>query len=113
MRIKKVLEAALMTLDNGQSWTKDTAARDGAGEPIQPTNRVAVSWCAMGAVEKGGVIVHASIETIRETHNVLYRTLIRNPEVFWSSVPAFNDHKDTTYEDIALLFKKAIHSLDD
>jgi hypothetical protein len=118
MSAKKVLEAALRVLDHGNRWTIGSAARDRYGEPIEsPTSLRAKSWCAIGAVEKGSQIENATIEQTRQAHYTLFNAVendwSQEGSLRWSSVAAFNDDKSTTYEDIALLFKRAIHSLDD
>lgn len=110
MKPSEILKSALELLDNGNAWTKGSEARDAYGEKVCSTSPDAVSFCAVGALwktessEELGVGVKVELsENLKPVRQVLERLV---PD--GSPLPNFNDDPSTTFEDISLLFKKAI-----
>jgi len=49
---REILEHAWLIIEQSDSWTQGTAARDRHGAKVAPDDQDACCWCAIGAVEK-------------------------------------------------------------
>jgi hypothetical protein len=48
----KVLVSALELISEEKHWAKGAGAVDGSGAPVKTSDRRAVAWCAVGALER-------------------------------------------------------------
>lgn len=82
-----------------ETWTKRAMARDIIGVPISFNEPEAVSWCLLGWLARFRVTLEER-RVVDEAIQALF------PERFGQDgVPTFNDHTDTTFEDVLQVLK--------
>lgn len=95
-------------------WTQDEFARDMNGKPIDPSNSLACCYCLLGALaislDCNASEVDDTAHKNKRKEKSLLLTVIRNlvaegktshsSNRSFLAVAAFNDHPETTFEDI-------------
>ena len=83
-----------------RGWTQGTLARDGNGDPVEPTSDAATCWCSLGALMRvdpelrgGGARAASAL------HAVLPRD---------KSIPGWNDSRRRTQGQVIALYARAI-----
>ena len=132
--ISRILTRALELFRNGEGWTKGEYARDANGNGTSPTTAdyypSPVCFCSVGAIERAmhELYPDATIEgessrslnspwnvvRLRSIFTVKQAACTRKSEVnkdFNGSLIEFNDHPETTFEDIRLAFTDAVAGL--
>ncbi len=99
-----MIENVAKTLAKPEAWTKGALARTAKGRAIGPHEKPAKCFCLEGA------IVRNTLVDERRPAFWLVQTAIR--ELFpngarATSTPVFNDHPDTTHEEIILVLRRA------
>ena len=116
-RAVDILRHARDILATPDQWTKGSAARLWDGQPCYPAYEHAITWCALGAVERGhdrdirlypapASAVFYSPYRLALLH--LGRAL---PEPFRADeegIARYNDHVDTSHQDIVDLLARAV-----
>ena len=102
MTVAEHLRAARELISDESRWCQKAVARDSDGEAVSVHSPRAVQWCVNGALEK---VVPAGTS--------VFNTRIRLGEcipadVLVYSIHRYNDHPDTTHEDILNWFDSAI-----
>jgi hypothetical protein len=92
------LQTARQLIANG--WTKNQSARTADCRPTSPWNKNAVSFCALGAL----VNVGAGSDLL---------TKVLDPDGYGriKVITDFNDHPNTTQDDVLALYDRAIESV--
>jgi len=114
----EVLERALDLLSDPAKWTKSAMAKDAIGKSVQPYEPAAACFCMMGAMERGarGILenhqirdyyanataLNAEVEAQRMVSHILYD----RRGIF--SIPGFNDHSDTTHDEVVSIMTEAL-----
>jgi hypothetical protein len=105
MNMSNTVLTKAIELAEKYEWTQKTYARDASGESVDTWSKDACSFCALGFIGR------ARFELMDETNALLFvvESLVENclPEEFHCNIPAYNDHPNTTKQDIIDLFKKA------
>jgi hypothetical protein len=94
--VHKTLVGALDQLERGHRWIKGSYSREIGGVPC---------YCALGAIYKVGkgiAVRNAAIDVVSK----------HVPKPFDSDIVRFNDSSNTTYRQVAAMFRKAIKSLE-
>ncbi len=89
-------------LSDKSKWTKSCIARTNEGEQCEPTSKMAVAWCAIGAIEKA---YSTSREESKTAMAKLRQVIIAN--YHHSFIDNFNDDPDITYEDVIMMMEEA------
>lgn len=103
-----ILKQARQLISNPEAWTQKRAARDAEGKAVHWSCSSAVSFCAIGAINRTVVLLHpeggrrddAAWRVIDGAHNYLQKA---TPSV---SVALYND--EHTHEEVLAMFDKAI-----
>lgn len=95
------LSAAKALIDTPEKWTQGTVARDANGEMVEHA-RDAVCLCAFGAC-RVAIGPYADVSPLMEA----LRRAIPTENAAPTTV-SFNDHPDTTHDDVMALFDRAI-----
>lgn len=97
-----ILRAARALIDTPEKWTQKAYARDPSGFKVESNNPHAVCFCSLGAIKR---------ENQDEVVNYFVRSWLRGalPSDF-ESILRYNDHPDTTHDDVLALFDRAILS---
>ena len=104
MTAKQILQEGRTLIEKG--WTQEKFARDADGDAVLAKSPRACAWCAEGAlyaVEKNFLAVGEAISLLDD--------LAKDQE--YDSACDFNDHPDTTREDVLDLYNKAIKRCED
>lgn len=111
MNALEVLKAARHLLSDPNRWTKRAYARAADGLDIDATSDMAVSFCAIGAMRH----VTGS-DSIVDNEEYGEAMVALNGAVVWPGklcrTARFNDHPDTTHEDVLALYDRAIERLE-
>jgi hypothetical protein len=89
-------------IDSPEKWTKGEYARDASGKSIDFSSNDAQCFCLRGAIYRLG---DDNDECRQNLHN-LSRAVARLYPQFWG-VTSFNDHPETTFEDVQKVLKEA------
>jgi len=106
-----ILKAARDGISTPEKWTKDSLARDAAGEPVRVLDANAVCWCAQGIVCKVSGVVIGVAETYTDAYRDA-RAMLRLC-LHGGNLPEFIDDPATTHSDILALFGQAITKAED
>ncbi len=98
----QVLEAARATITPPGAWTQKASARNAKGNSVTPTNKNAVCFCLLGAIDR----IQAESE-LRCSATTLLRDLV--PPGFGRMLADYNDA--STHAEVLSLFDKAIATL--
>lgn len=85
-----------------QGWTKDAFARDAKQQKVAPDSNEAVQWCAFGAMMRCGGPVRSS----------LFESAMEEEGILVTGLGDFNDHPDTTHDDLLRLFDLTIERVE-
>jgi hypothetical protein len=73
----KILVSALEMISDERHWAKGVSAVDSSGAPVKATDRRAVAWCAVGALERAAgddsELFESCLEFLREASLQLFR----------------------------------------
>jgi hypothetical protein len=97
-------DSILNILSDESKWTKHASARDANEKPIRVTHEAACKWCINGAIWKSSQGFDQNnfiAERIRGSIHKLF------PDRYHGTIFGFNDHKDTTFEDVVKVIKDA------
>ena len=87
-------------------WTKYKFAVAADGTPLNDgTDKRAVAWCAIGALE------HVAEETILRGNLIEAIMILDHYVPGPTGIAQYNDHADTTYEMVLALYDNALRSL--
>ena len=108
-QIKEVLSRALSIITNPDNWTKEAYARNENDEMVLPENPKAVKYCLLGAIRKSAEELYPTEYSLITTNAEVEITKVltkhmHNP----TSVGCFNDHEETTHEDVIYVIQTAI-----
>lgn len=94
-------------LDKPEKWTKGSSARDKNNKQVHPQEPEAVCWCLEGGLRcvTNGNRWSPWVETLRSTIIRLFPN--RTDPLGVKIISTFNDHPDTTFEDIQKVIKEA------
>lgn len=94
-----------------EKWTKGSWARDAYGNHCKITSENAECFCIGGAVGRSVQYNHTGLYPI-DMVNMVFEVLFNHlPEDgLYEVLMDFNDHCDTTHQDILALFDRAIAS---
>lgn len=113
MNMNKTFRDMRTLLDKPEAWTKNSLARDEAGDGVYATYECAVSWCLIGAALK--VMGNARCTLLDEVHvfdlmeqHIPQVDKTRRDPYQTDKVVLFNNHPDTTHQDIIDLLDKMI-----
>lgn len=102
--------------DHPNHWVKGKYSVDNKGSIVQPYSAEAVSWCLTGGAnlvtatpELDIVLCLMLIKVLSHNIQLLYPTRSRGSELF--TLDDFNDHPDTTIEDVRKVIEYAIREL--
>ena len=119
-KIVEILERMIRLLEQG--WCQGAAAHDDAGRSVDALDSDAVEFCLTGAIARALIDVGYSIKDVRlwgavcdrlaqqhlnANHALIARAWLY-PDASQLLLIGFNDHKDTTREDVILLAKHAL-----
>lgn len=126
-RNKKVIQGRF-DLKTGKPFSKPIIK----DEPVDPRSPFATSWCAQGAVIRSMCLlalrnfdkspdIDLLQHTLRYVSNFIPEDWVdemkeANPHVDpsgFQNIVRYNDQESTTFEDVRLCFKKALHSFED
>jgi hypothetical protein len=127
MKTSEMLERAKALIADPEHWTKGTLARDAKGNYANYNGPEATCFCMRGALcrvqyenERDAVLItplerHEGWEIRRDAERRLRRVLKNNTQ--FDSVSDFNDHAETTHENVLVVMDTAIqqekrHELD-
>ena len=96
MTTKEILQEAHSYIEKG--WTQKAYARDAGGKPVDAKDPDACSWCAVGALQVANSEQGRLVELWRFLDSFIDQPLSSG----------FNDHPETTQDDVLNLFEKAI-----
>jgi hypothetical protein len=99
-----VLRAAGRWLAEPLRWSKLSAAKTARGLAVRVNSPGAVRWCAVGALAKCGLDLHAGYDEIDEAQRLLVAALPYG----YRSAAAFNDAEWVTHEVLAAWFSRAV-----
>ena len=99
---------AYEVISSPEKWTKGTYARDSSGFPTGSRCSESVCWCAVGALT---VAYGYSLNGVGDAyHEALFKVEHKLREMGKGGphgyITTFNDHPDTTYEDVYNLLKE-------
>ena len=113
MTTKEILIQAKALISDKDHWTQRFFARNKERMPVSPAGKSACQWCAIGAIIR--IRYNSKLEYLREaqaynalTQSIKDLNLDLGVSKDWDLIGAFNDHADTTHEDIIKIFDKAI-----
>ena len=98
-----MIEKMIETLAQAEAWTKGAFARTAKGRIIGPECKNAKCFCMEGAglrVDRNGFfdaehLIEAAVSELFQR---------RSP---YGSIPYFNDHPDTTHDDVLVVLRRA------
>ena len=93
-------------LKERKRWTRGVFARDKQGVSVDEYSKDACSWCITGAIRKSSAWMATT--PISNKVRKMYPGRL-NP--LQSDIAAFNDHGDTTHEDVLKVIKSVIKDL--
>ena len=102
-RNEDIWKLCLQLLDNGRGWTQEAEARRGDGQPTDPLEDDATCFCLQGAVYRA---CRGDIKQIKVCLQDLRRAL-QSSQHPARDLLAFNDCPNTTFEDVAALYRMA------
>ena len=109
--VHEVLLRARDLISTPEAWTKRSFARGKNGRPTAPSASISTQWCMTGAVQRSaravttrfdarwGVVVNEAIIALTE-HPAIKK-----------SIAFFNDHSNTTHDDVMRVFNETIDKL--
>lgn len=109
MKVSEILRKTKKTL-TAETWIQNAFARDGIngdGELVSVASAKAKSWCMAGALLRA-TGDYANSDLYRHAYNALEDEITSN-----LNLPAFNDEKCRTFEDIQTLFERAIKNAEE
>ena len=93
-------------LKKQERWTRGTFARNNQGAPVDEYSRDACSWCMTGAIRKSLAWLATGPISIKVRKMYPGRS---DPQL--GEIAAFNDHGDTTHEDVLKVIESVIKDL--
>lgn len=105
MNTLEVLRKARELISDPARWTQGEIARDTDGVTVHADHRLAVCWCAIGAVKHAAQ--HMGVHDVYKVFDALDQTAPGG------LVVQFNDDPATTHDDVLAMFDRAIAALSD
>ena len=102
-----IITTALQILDSSDKWTKHYSARDKDGKATHCDSPDAVCWCLRGALYRAATkhhITRSSDSTLDVLDAVRHTIKAQDPTLNYVE---YNDHPNTTYENIINLLYRA------
>lgn len=90
-------------LNNPKKWTQGANARNKLGEAVNIDSNDACSWCLSGAI----LACSPPHGLLRETLCVSILRSIKELYPNFDSIQGFNDHYNTTFEDVKKVLEHA------
>ena len=103
MNAHNVLIAARSLIDHPNKWIKGNYAKDKNGVIVAVADRYAVCFCS-----KGAIIKTSSWDDIVQVEDDLNEATRLVTDGVFTSIILFNDHPQTTHDQILKVFDKAI-----
>ena len=91
-------------LTDDACWVQNTLAVNSEYERVNPEDEEACAWCLQGAVE---YVVHINTMTHEHVSNTLLY-IQSKLGLYGSSIPNFNDHDETSHNDLMIFLDKII-----
>ena len=114
----EVLERAIVVLSKKEAWTQHTLASNGRGISVMPYDPAASCFCMMGALERAarGIMEDHQIREFYAKEDALSAEVAAAnfvSDVLFGrrgiySIPGFNDHRDTTHEEVISVMTQAL-----
>ena len=102
----KHVRSVYKLLKKQERWTRKTFARDDQGVAVDEYSKDACSWCMTGAIRKERAWMATGPITIK-----VRKMYPRRLKSILSEIAAFNDHGDTTHEDVLKVIESVIKDL--
>lgn len=109
--VADILRKAKSLIPTPAQWTKGHFARDSFGNIADPHDSKARCYCAMGAVQAATFTIGMHFTSEEDAAEGALETALGTLDdcgLTHGCVPDFNDHPDTTHEQILRLFEVAI-----
>lgn len=108
----KTIDRVLEILNSPEKWIKGHNARDKDGHPIYPPNEAAVCWCLEGAIYKALWEQNLTNKKWENSYYKIVHALCHSENLAFNignqdEHIGFNDDKNTTYNKVIDLIKKA------
>ena len=86
-----------------RGWTQGTLARDGNGDPVEPTSDAATCWCSLGAAK--------AVTKQDLSYGLAWSALLAAlPESHRGYISNWNDARGRTQGQVIALFDRAIEA---
>ena len=114
----KILKKAREIITPKERWAKGFLAKDRNNYPVSPTSFRAICFCAEGAIGKASDLLQGDLGSSCSEDQIVHAARIQtratdmlDSEVFQAygmHVSDWNDHSETTHEDVLDMFDRAI-----
>lgn len=113
--VLSLIDGSLELLQDPAHWAKGFYGYDARGEQVFANDEQAVCWCLLGAIVKaaknrgGETRPHADglVTFMWKYMKDDPRALVKDSNCNVRTLSCFNDHENTTHEDVLELFRKA------
>src|SRR5688572_23513189 len=102
--IRDLAIAVKQVLSSPDKWCKGGLAQDANGYQVPLESSEAVSFCIAGAAQKvlaaNGLLGGDCAPPLFSLYQDFFNEMRQTQHGKWVSISQFNDHKDTTFEDV-------------
>ena len=104
-----ILSRALFLIKDPKNWTKDAEARDENNKAVLTSDPRAVKYCLLGALTKSAHDLKIPRER-KQARITIEKILVNEKPGYSQDISIFNDHEETTHEDVICVIQTAIQT---